>query len=84
MKINVCIGSACHIKGSYNIIHSFQQLIEEHGLTETTEICAVFCLGHCTQSVSVQLDDGEVYDVSSATVREFFQQHILPTAGKVS
>lgn len=81
VKINVCIGSACHIKGSYNIISSLQQLLEEYELTDKAEIDAVFCLGHCTERVSVQIDDGEVQSVSGATVREFFQQHVLPKLG---
>ncbi|MGN0592047.1 MAG: (2Fe-2S) ferredoxin domain-containing protein, partial [Ruminococcus sp.] len=32
VELNVCIGSSCHLKGSYNIIHTFQHLIEEKGL----------------------------------------------------
>ncbi|WP_122627737.1 (2Fe-2S) ferredoxin domain-containing protein [Lucifera butyrica] len=82
MKIEVCIGSACHIKGSYNVINSFQLLVEEYGLADQVEIDAVFCLGHCTEAVSVRVDAGEVQSVSGATAREFFSQNILPAIGK--
>ena len=34
MKITVCIGSSCHLKGSYNVIQAFQQMIEEGRLVE--------------------------------------------------
>ena len=30
MKLNVCIGSSCHLKGSYNVIQVFQKMIEEN------------------------------------------------------
>ena len=30
--ITVCVGSACHLKGSQDIIVYFQQAIKEHGL----------------------------------------------------
>ena len=45
MTIKVCIGSACHIKGSYGIISRLQSLIEQNGLSEQVQIQAVFCLG---------------------------------------
>jgi len=77
MKVSVCIGSACHVKGSYNVINSLQQLVEEHALTDRVEIAASFCLGHCTEAVSVRVDEGEVQSVSGATVREFFRQNVL-------
>ena len=79
LKLKVCIGRACHIKGSYNVINTFQKVIEEKNLSEKVEICAVFCLGHCTQAVSVQLGDGEeIYSVSGPTAREFFEREVEP------
>lgn len=82
MKVSVCIGSACHLKGSYNVINSLQQLVEEYGLSDTVEINASFCLGLCTQAVAVQIDDREVQSVSGAMVRDFFMQNILLETGK--
>lgn len=78
MRINVCIGSACHLKGSYNVINALQQLIEEHRLADRVEVYASFCLGQCSQAVSVRIDDRAVQSVSSATVRDFFEKNVLP------
>jgi len=82
MKIHVCIGSACHLKGSYNVINSLQQLSEEYKLTDKVEVDAIFCLGCCTEAVSVRIDDGEVHSVSGATAQEFFVQNVLPAVSK--
>lgn len=81
VKLNVCIGSACHIKGSYNVINAFQQMIEEHRLANDVELNAVFCLGHCTQAVSVEFED-EIYSVSGDTAKEFFETHVMPKVQK--
>jgi len=81
MKISVCIGSACHLKGSYNVINALQQLVEEYRLAGSVEVYASFCLGHCAQAVSVRIDDRAVQSVSSATVREFFEKNVLPEVG---
>ena len=32
MKVSICIGSACHLKGSRDVIREMQQLIAEHDL----------------------------------------------------
>ncbi len=77
ITLSVCVGSACHIKGSYNILNTFQQLIEEHRLSEKIELKAVFCLGHCTESVSVMIDEGKVHSVSGLTARKFFEEEVM-------
>lgn len=78
INVSVCIGSACHVKGSYNVINAFQQVIEEYDLADKVEIKAVFCLGHCSDAVSVKIDNGEVYSVSGLTAKSFFKKEILP------
>lgn len=82
ITVNVCIGSACHLKGSYNVISQLQQLIEENSLGDTIEIKAIFCLGHCSAAVSVQLNSEPVESVSSKTVNDFFTNRILPLVNK--
>ena len=33
MKVTICIGSACHLKGSREIIAKLQKLVAENGLS---------------------------------------------------
>lgn len=75
IKLEVCIGSACHIKGSYNVISTFQQQLEEYRLNDKVELSAVFCLGRCTQAVSVRLGE-EIFSVSPEGAREFFKKNV--------
>lgn len=76
MIIQVCIGSACHLKGAYNVINSLQQLLEGRKLQDKVTLKAAFCLGHCTGAVSVQVDDGPVLSVCDNTVAQFFDEHV--------
>ena len=79
MLINICIGSACHLKGSYNVITAMQQLLEEEPYGSKIELKSVFCLGHCQSGVSVQIDDEPtIYSVTSTSVRDFFESIVLP------
>lgn len=76
IKISVCIGSACHLKGSYNVINGFQQAIEKYGVSNNVEIAGTFCLGHCGEDVSVQVD-GEYFSIKPENINEFFKENVM-------
>ena len=76
MKITVCIGSSCHIKGSRQVVAELQQLIKEKGIEEKAELAGTFCMGKCQQGVCVTIDD-EFYSVTPETVADFFEKEVL-------
>ena len=76
MKVTVCIGSSCHIKGSRFVVEQLQALIKDFGLGDKVELAGTFCMGKCQQGVCVTVDD-EFYSVSPDTVKEFFNEKIL-------
>lgn len=75
MKITVCIGSSCHIKGSRTVVEQLQALITENGLTDKIELSGTFCMGKCQQGVCVTVND-EFYSVTPDTVEEFFENTV--------
>ena len=44
IELNVCIGSACHIRGSYNVIQTFQQMIEKYKVNDKIDLKSSFCM----------------------------------------
>ena len=76
MKVTVCIGSSCHIKGSRRLIVQLQYLIRENNLGDKVELGGVFCMGKCQQGVCVTVDD-EFFSVSPETVKDFFNENVL-------
>lgn len=79
MKLTVCIGSSCHLKGSRQVVSRLQQLISENGLGEKVELGGTFCMGKCQQGVCVTADD-EFFSVSPETVDAFFNDNVLAKA----
>ncbi len=75
MKIIVCIGSSCHLKGSRKIVERLQDLIAENKLGDKVDLGGTFCMGKCQQGVCVTVDD-EFYSVTPDSVDEFFAEHI--------
>ena len=76
MKITVCIGSSCHIKGSRQVVEKLQQLIGENKIGDKAELSGTFCMGKCQQGVCVTVND-EFYSVTPESVGEFFSNEIL-------
>lgn len=77
VTIHVCIGSACHLKGSYNVIKELQSQIDELHINDRVEIAGSFCLGQCTHAVSVKVDDGSIISLSPDKVPEFIKNNVL-------
>jgi NADH:ubiquinone oxidoreductase subunit E len=76
LKITVCIGSSCHIKGSRQVVEQLQYLIAENNLGEKVELGGTFCMGKCQQGVCVTVND-TFHSVSPETVDEFFAKEVL-------
>ncbi|MDD6262193.1 MAG: (2Fe-2S) ferredoxin domain-containing protein [Clostridiales bacterium] len=76
MKVTICIGSSCHLKGSRQVVEQLQKLVGEKSLDGEVELAGTFCLGRCQEGVCVTVDDG-FFSVSPDTVNEFFENQIL-------
>lgn len=76
VEVKVCVGSACHVRGSYNVLQSFQRLVEEGNLHDKIEIKAAFCVKNCQNGVSVTVND-QVYSVIAENARTFFKEKVL-------
>lgn len=76
MKVTICIGSSCHIKGSRFVVERIQELVEENNLGDKVDIGGAFCMGKCVDGVCVTVD-GELYSVQKDKVDEFFEKEVL-------
>ena len=79
MKVTVCIGSSCHIKGSRQVVEKLQELIAENNVGDKVDLGGTFCMGKCQQGVCVTVDE-EFFSVTPETVEEFFNNEILAKA----
>ena len=47
MILKVCVGSSCHLKGSYDVIEAMKEVIKKCDVEDLVELRASFCLGCC-------------------------------------
>lgn len=71
--IRVCVGSACHVNGSYKVVKALNQIIDQRGLENEVELVGSFCMGKCNEGVAVESDD-IIYAVSVENAEEIFEK----------
>ena len=72
MEVYVCIGSACHLKGSYDIIKLMKEHIAKNHLEDQVHLNASFCLGHCTDGVCIKVEDQLVTGLNPNNFEQIF------------
>lgn len=76
VDLKICVGSACHLKGSYDVIDAFKNCVRTRNVSGKIEIKAAFCLGHCTEAVSVMFMD-KIFSVNKETADKFFDEVVM-------
>lgn len=79
IRVTVCIGSSCHLKGSRQVVEAIREMIADYNLEDKVEVAGTFCLGECQKGVCVTVGDS-FFSVSPDTVEEFFKTEILAKA----
>jgi NADH:ubiquinone oxidoreductase subunit E len=75
--ITVCVGSACHLKGSHQIIGYFKEAIKQAGLESEVELKGTFCMEQCTDGANLLIDDQLFHAGSVDEAKQIFENEIL-------
>lgn len=77
ITISICVGSACHLRGSYDVLNAFKLLLERYGVQATVSMEGNFCQGLCTEGVVIRINDTIIKNVSKSNVFEIFNRYVL-------
>ena len=78
IDIYACVGSSCHLKGSYPIIEELKRLIAIEKLENEITLKASFCTGNCVNGVCIEYDGIKETNVTPQKVKELFYDKIIP------
>jgi NADH:ubiquinone oxidoreductase subunit E len=82
IKVVVCVGSSCHIKGARDVVRRLQKLIADQGLGKEIDLSGSFCMGQCSEpGVSVRVG-GRQFFVKPEETEKFFAEEVLGRSGK--
>ena len=77
MNIFVCVGSSCHLRGSAKIVELIKDAVKENNREDKIKLSGAFCLGKCTEGVSIKIDDEIICGVSPDNFDDIFKKHVL-------
>ena len=81
--VQICVGSACHIKGSQEVVEKFQAYVERYGMEDEVVLTGSFCTGKCNRDgVTVTINDEAHTGVTKDNFDAFFKANILDVAKK--
>ena len=59
MIVKICVGSSCHLKGSYDVLEQMKSIVKKYNVEDVVTLQASFCLGDCAEGVTVRSESGE-------------------------
>lgn len=71
VNVSVCVGTSCHLKGSYDLLQEIMRRIDGEQLQNVIDLKATFCFESCDRGPSVTIE-GEV--LSPATIDQVMDQ----------
>ena len=81
--VQVCVGSACHLKGSPEIVELLQKAVAEYHLEDDVILTGSFCIGKCNRTgVTIQVNDDVYTGITRDTFQTFFEKHVLSAVKK--
>ena len=78
VEITVCVGSTCHVKGSYGGAEAFKKEIEAQHLGDKVALKADFCMGDCVNGVCVKIGEEKLTHVVPEDVPSLMKGKVLP------
>jgi len=67
IKVTVCVGSSCHVRGSRAVLKRFAEVIEGERLGDDVALVGSFCMERCGEGMNWKFNDE---DVTSASLEE--------------
>ncbi len=78
----LCMGSACHQLGVYQVLPVLQKLLIQHRMDIEVELKGAFCLGPCSEGIVLKYKDKLFRFIRPQNIEEKFVNEILPCLSK--
>lgn len=78
VNVEICIGSACYVKGSSQVVTVLNDLIAEQGWQGKVEVKGSFCMKACQRQIGlgIRINGKQLENVTAANAREILKKEI--------
>ena len=78
LRITICVGSSCSVRGSDDMAAVIEQLIERENLADQVELVGAFCMDQCSNGVSLKVGERQYRELQPQDAETFFYDEVLP------
>lgn len=78
LRITICVGSSCAVRGADDLAAALESLIQEAGLEGEVELVGSFCMGECSTGVSLRVGEDLYREIRPEEAAAFFHWTVLP------
>ncbi|QTA38533.1 NAD(P)H-dependent oxidoreductase subunit E [Thermosipho ferrireducens] len=71
MVIRICMGSSCHLKGSYQVVEKVKEL----GIKDL-KLLGSLCFGKCERGINIEIDGKLFSNVTPENVKNIVKKFI--------
>ncbi|MFB2921338.1 MULTISPECIES: (2Fe-2S) ferredoxin domain-containing protein [Aerosakkonema] len=81
-NLYLCMGSACHQLGVYEVLPKLQSMISEFNLEDKIELKGSFCLETCSDGIAMKFRDKVFFKINPGNIEQKFKEEILPNIAR--
>jgi len=78
LRLTICVGSFCSVRGSDDMATQLEQLIEREHLSDQIEMVGAFCMEQCSNGVSLRVGNRQYSELQPHDTEAFFYREIMP------
>ncbi len=78
VNVEICIGSACYVKGSSQVVNDLNELIKDKGWEDKVALKGSFCMKACQNHIGlgIRINGKQIEQVTAQNAREILDREI--------
>ncbi len=78
VNLDICIGSACYVKGSNQIVNIVNELLESQGWKDKVTVKGSFCMQSCQNKygLGIKINNTPIKGVTLSNAKEILKEEI--------
>ena len=78
VNVEICIGSACYVKGSTQVVDAMKELLQRHHWEDKVNVKGSFCMKACQNHIGlgIRINGKQLEQVTAQNAREVLDREI--------
>ena len=78
VNVEICIGSACYVKGSSQVVNDLNAIIKEKGWENKIAVKGSFCMKACQNHIGlgIRINGRQIEQVTAQNAREILEREL--------